>query len=66
MVLSASLRSLIPATVLLAVGFAIGVEWPGLAGLVLALLLVMGMGDGRRLLGRRCSRFVQHPERRRR
>ena len=31
MVISASLRSLIPATVLLTVGFAIGVGWPGSA-----------------------------------
>jgi ABC-type multidrug transport system permease subunit len=44
MVLSASLRSLIPATVLLAVGFAIGVEWPGLGGLALAIFCVMGTG----------------------
>ena len=33
LVLSASLRSLIPATFLLAVGFALGVDWPGLDGL---------------------------------
>ena len=44
MVISASLRSLIPATVLLTVGFAIGVGWPGLGGLLLALLCVMGTG----------------------
>ena len=44
MVISASLRSLIPATVLLTVGFAIGVGWPGLGGLLLALLGVMGTG----------------------
>ncbi len=44
MVLSASLRSLIPALVLLSVGFAIGVEWPGLGGLVLALFCVMATG----------------------
>jgi ABC-2 type transport system permease protein len=43
-VISAALRSLIPAVVLLAVGFAIGVDWPGLEGLAIALLLVMGMG----------------------
>ena len=42
MVLSASLRSLIPATMLLAVGFALGVDWPGVGGLVIAVLLVMG------------------------
>jgi ABC-type multidrug transport system permease subunit len=44
LVTSAALRSLIPAVVLLAVGFAIGVDWPGLGGLAIALLLVMGMG----------------------
>ena len=41
---SAALRSLIPASFLLTVGFALGVHWPGLGGLLLALLLVMGMG----------------------
>jgi ABC transporter DrrB family efflux protein len=44
MVSSAALRSLIPATALLVVGFSVGVHWPGLAGLLLALVLVMGMG----------------------
>jgi ABC-type multidrug transport system permease subunit len=44
MVLSASVRSLIPAVVLLAVGFSIGVEWPGFGGLVLALACVMATG----------------------
>ena len=44
LVASASLRSLIPATFLLLVGFAIGVEWPGLDGLLLAYFFVMGMG----------------------
>lgn len=43
LVLSASLRSLLPATFLLAIGFAVGVHWPGLIGLLLALFLVMGM-----------------------
>jgi ABC-type multidrug transport system permease subunit len=43
LVLSASLRSLLPATFLLVVGLAIGVEWPGLLGLLIALFLVMGM-----------------------
>jgi ABC-type multidrug transport system permease subunit len=43
LVLSASLRSLLPATFLLAVGFAVGVHWPGLLGLLIALFLVMGM-----------------------
>lgn len=44
LVLSASLRSLIPAAVLLAVAFAIGAEWPGPGGLAIAVLLVMGTG----------------------
>jgi ABC-2 type transport system permease protein len=44
MVLSASVRSLIPATVLLVVGFSIGVHWPGLGGLLLALFCVMATG----------------------
>jgi len=44
LVLSASLRSLIPAAVLLTVGFALGAHWPGLLGLAIAVLLVMGMG----------------------
>jgi ABC-2 type transport system permease protein len=41
---SASVRALIPATFLTIVGFSIGVHFPGLLGLVLAALLVMGMG----------------------
>ena len=44
LVLSAALRSLIPAVFLLAVGFAIGVNWPGVDGLLIALFAVMGMG----------------------
>ncbi len=43
LVSSASLRALIPASVLLAVGFALGVHWPGIGGLILAVALVMGM-----------------------
>ena len=43
-VLSASLRSLIPASILLVTGFSLGVEWPGVGGLVLALALVMATG----------------------
>jgi ABC-2 type transport system permease protein len=43
LVLSASLRSLLPAAFLLIVGLAIGVDWPGLLGLLIALFLVMGM-----------------------
>ena len=42
LVLSASLRALLPATFLLIVGLSIGVEWPGLLGLAIALFLVMG------------------------
>jgi ABC-2 type transport system permease protein len=44
LVISASLRSLIPAAVLLVVGFALGVSWPGAGGLVMAVVIVMGMG----------------------
>jgi len=51
LVLSASLRALVPAAVLLAVAFLVGAEWPGLAGLVIALLLVMGMGMAAALWG---------------
>ena len=39
---SACLRSLFPSTFVLLVGFVIGVEWPGLDGLILAYVLVMG------------------------
>jgi ABC-2 type transport system permease protein len=41
---SASFRALIPAAVLLTVGFAIGVSWPGVDGLVLAIFCVMATG----------------------
>jgi ABC-type multidrug transport system permease subunit len=51
LVLSASLRALVPATVLLAVGFGLGVHWPGLDGLAVAILLVMGMGTSAALWG---------------
>ena len=44
MVLSASLRSLIPATVLLIVGFSIGVDFPGVGGLLIAIFCVMATG----------------------
>ena len=43
LVLSASLRALIPAAFLLIVAFAIGAHWPGLLGLAIALAIVMGM-----------------------
>ena len=42
-VLSASLRALLPATFLLIVAFSLGVHWPGLDGLLLAYVLLMGM-----------------------
>jgi ABC-2 type transport system permease protein len=51
LVSSAALRSLIPAAFLLTVGFAVGVHWPGAGGLLLALVLVMGMGTVAALWG---------------
>jgi len=42
-VLAAAVRSLVPATVLLVVALAVGADWPGLGGLIVAFLLVMGM-----------------------
>ena len=42
-VASASIRALIPATVLLFVALLIGAHFPGLGGLVIAFVLVMGM-----------------------
>ena len=44
LVVSASLRALVPATVLLIIGFSLGVGWPGIPGLLLAFGLVMGTG----------------------
>ncbi len=43
LVLSASLRTLLPAGFLLIVGLGVGVHWPGLLGLAIAVSLVMGM-----------------------
>jgi ABC-type multidrug transport system permease subunit len=43
LVLSASLRALVPAAVLLVIGFSLGVHWPGAGGLAIALLITMGM-----------------------
>lgn len=43
LVLSASLRALLPATFLLIMAFAIGAHWPGPLGLAIALVIVMGM-----------------------
>lgn len=42
-VASASLRCLLPATLLLSVGFALGVPWPGLDGLLIAVALFMSL-----------------------
>src|SRR5213593_1450790 len=44
LVISASLRSLIPASVLIVVALALGAHWPGLGGLAIAIAIVMGMG----------------------
>ena len=43
LVASASFRSLIPAIVLLIVGFSLGAHWPGPGGLAIALVITMGM-----------------------
>ena len=43
LVLSASFRALLPTTVLLIVGIALGAQWPGPGGLALAIVVVMGM-----------------------
>src|SRR3954454_18964425 len=48
---SASVRALIPATFLTIVGLAIGVHFPGIEGLLLAAILVMGMGLAAALWG---------------
>jgi ABC-type multidrug transport system permease subunit len=42
-VASASLRALLPASFLLIVAFALGVDWPGVLELLLAAVLVMGL-----------------------
>jgi ABC transporter DrrB family efflux protein len=43
MVLAASLRALVPAIVLLCVAIPLGASWPGVLGLALAVVLLMGM-----------------------
>src|SRR5215210_1771680 len=43
MVGSAAFRVLIPAGFLLCVAFALGAHWPGIGGLAITLLVVMGM-----------------------
>lgn len=42
LVVSASLRALLPATFLLGVGLALGVRWPGLGALAIAYVLIAG------------------------
>ena len=44
LVASASIRSLVPAAVLLAVAFAIGADWPGLVGMAIVVIGVMATG----------------------
>jgi ABC-2 type transport system permease protein len=51
LVASASLRSLVPASVLLTVAFAVGADWPGPIGLLIALFGVMAMGTVAALWG---------------
>jgi len=51
LVLSAALRSLIPATLLIVVGLALGAQWPGIGGLAIAIVVVMGMGTVAALWG---------------
>jgi ABC-2 type transport system permease protein len=51
LVASASIRSLVPATVLLTVAFAIGADWPGLGGLAIAAVGVMVTGTVAALWG---------------
>ncbi len=53
LVLSASLRALVPAVVLLSVAFGIGADWPGLPGLLISFVGVMAMGTVAALYG--CS-----------
>src|SRR5436190_20643734 len=52
LVISASLRSLIPAALLIVVGLALGAQWPGIGGLAIAILVVMGVGPVAALWGR--------------
>ena len=51
LVFSASVRALVPAVVLLCVAFAIGADWPGFAGLLIAFFGVMAMGTVAALYG---------------
>ena len=51
LVVSASVRALVPAVVLLSVALAIGASWPGLLGLLIAFAGVMAMGTVAALYG---------------
>ena len=51
LVASAAIRSLVPATVLLTVAFAIGADWPGALGLLVAVVGVMTTGTVAALWG---------------
>ncbi len=51
LVFSASVRALVPAVVLLCVAFAVGANWPGLPGLLIAFVAVMAMGTAAALYG---------------
>lgn len=51
LVFSASVRSLVPATVLLIVAFSIGADWPGVDGLLVALVGIMLMATVAALWG---------------
>jgi ABC-2 type transport system permease protein len=51
LVVSASVRALVPAVVLLCVAFAVGADWPGLPGLLMAFVAVMAMGTAAALYG---------------
>jgi ABC-type multidrug transport system permease subunit len=51
LVISASVRALVPAVVLLCVAFAVGANWPGIPGLLMAFVAVMAMGTAAALYG---------------
>ncbi len=44
-ILASCLRAMVPATMLLGVGFAIGVHWPGIGGLLLAIGMIAAMAS---------------------
>ena len=65
LVLSASLRALIPPPCCWWSGFSLGAHWPGSGGLAIALVIVMGMAIVAAGWGRRW-RSSSRPSRRRR